>query len=371
MLSNSGVRTVRIRLKGLNSATKRLADGSTVTYRYAWRGGPRIEGEPGTPEFIKAFNEATTQKVAPPAGVLQTLLRYYEGTSEFDDLAERTKADYRKKIALIERDFGDLPLEALSDPETRGEFKDWRDRLAKSSRRQADYAWTVLARVLSVAKDRGRIKVNPCEKGGRLYAGSRRDKIWSLEDEDAFLAKAPEHMHLPFLLAIETAQRQGDLLRLPWSGYDGQRIRLRQSKTGVRVAPPVGARLKAALDAAARHKTGPLILTTMKGRPWTEDGFRSSWRKACAKAGVSGLTFHDLRGTAVTRLALAGATEPEIAIFSGLPLSEVRDILERHYLHRDPTLGDSALKKLETRTESANRISNRATGSGPEAEKSQ
>jgi len=57
-------------------------------------------------------------------------------------------------------------------------------------------------------------------------------------------------VHLPFLLAIWTAQRQGDLLRLPWTAYDGKRIRLKQSKTGVRVAIPVGAPLKRAPDAA-------------------------------------------------------------------------------------------------------------------------
>ena len=38
-------------------------------------------------------------------------------------------------------------------------------------------------------------------------------------------------MHLPFMLAIWTAQRQGDLLRLTWTAYDGKWIRLRQSKT--------------------------------------------------------------------------------------------------------------------------------------------
>jgi hypothetical protein len=80
-------------------------------------------------------------------------------------------------------------------------------------------------------------------------------------------------------------------------------------KTGARVVIPVGAPLKAALDATP--KTGPLILVSSDARPWTSDGFRASWRKACMKCGVVGLTFNDLRGTAVTRLALAGCTEAE------------------------------------------------------------
>ena len=41
---------------------------------------------------------------------------------------------------------GDFPLAAMSDKRTRGIFKAWRERLALSSRRQADYA--VSARLL-------------------------------------------------------------------------------------------------------------------------------------------------------------------------------------------------------------------------------
>jgi integrase len=129
---------------------------------------------------------------------------------------------------------------------------EWRDRLALKSRRQADYAWTVLARVLSWSKDRGKITINPCERGGRVYRGNRVDKIWTDDDEAAFLRAAAAHLHLPLLLALWTGQRQGDLLRLPWSAYDGQRIRLKQSKTGARVNFKVGEPLKVMLDRTAK-----------------------------------------------------------------------------------------------------------------------
>jgi integrase len=113
---------------------------------------------------------------------------------------------------------------------------------------------------------------------------------------------------------------------------------LRQRKGGVRVVIPVGASLKAALDAAAKTKKGPLILVNSSGQPWTPDGFRASWRNARAAAGVVGVTFHDLRGTAVTRLALVGCTEAEIAAITGQTLRDVRSILDANYLHRDPAL---------------------------------
>ena len=249
----------------------------------------------------------------------------------------------------IEKSFGDFPLSALTDRRSRGVFMAWRDQLALSAgRRQADYAWTVLARVLSWSMNRGLIAANPCERGGRLYRGTRAEKIWTVEDEAAFLSNAPPHLHLPLLLALWTGQRQGDLLCLPWSAYDGTHIRLRQGKTGARVVVKVGAPFKAALDAAAKLST--IMLTNSDGKPWTSDGFRTSWSKACKAAGVVGVTFNDLRGTAVTRLALVGATEAEIATITGHSLRGVRAILDTHYLSRDPKLGDSAITKLERGT---------------------
>lgn len=338
---------MRVRLKGLNSVRKRLSDGTVRTYWYAWKGGPKLDGEPGSPEFIASYNRAVGARRAAPAGTLQSLIQAYQLSAEFDALAPRSRADYKKLIRVIEAEFGDFPLSALEDRRTRGEFMAWRDRRAARSRRQADYAFAVLARILSWALDRGKIAVNPCERAGRVYRSKRVESIWTDQDEAGFLAKAPAHLHLALLLALWTGQRQGDLLRLPWGAYDGQRIRLRQSKTGARVCIPVGGPLKAALDTA--KKRAVTVLATEYGTSWTESGFRASWRKACARAGVIGVTFHDLRGTAVTRLAEAGCTEAEIATITGHSLKDVGAILDA-YLKRTGGLADSAIRKLETRT---------------------
>src|SRR5262249_13904212 len=123
-------------------------------------------------------------------------------------------------------------------------------------------------------------------------------------------------LHLPLLLALWTGQRQRDLLRLPWSACDGTHIRLRQSKTGAHVVIPVGVPLKAMLDVTPKRST--MILTNPHaGQPWTSEAFASAWTRACKRAGITGLTFNDLRGTAVTRLALAECTEAEIASITG------------------------------------------------------
>src|SRR4051794_17722517 len=220
---------MRINAKGLHWTPVTLADGGKKTYWYAWRGGPRLKGDYGSPEFIASFNAAIATKVVAPEGRLLSLLQGYQQSQDFLGLRDRTRADYIGLITKIEQKFGDAPIKALSDPRTRGIFMDWRDELALRSKRQADYTWTVLARVLSWAKDRGKITVNPCERGGRVYHGTRVDFVWSEADEEAFLKHAPTHLHLPLLLALWTGQRQGDLLRLPWSAYNGASLRLRQS----------------------------------------------------------------------------------------------------------------------------------------------
>jgi hypothetical protein len=96
--------------------------------------------------------------------------------------------------------------------------------------RKADLAWTVLARILSFGKDRGIITRNPCERGGRLYVADRRDKIWTEQNIAAVLSVGSPEIQLALVLALWSGQRQGDLLRLPWSAYESPYIRLRQSK---------------------------------------------------------------------------------------------------------------------------------------------
>src|SRR5580692_11135375 len=183
-------REMRVLMRGLH----RVKSNGRV-YFYAWRGGPRLETSAplGSPEFHAAYNAAVASKAPRTSGTFKDLIALYENSTEFTGRSKRTKSDYTKHLRAIETKWGKLPLAAVSDPRLRGDFKEWRDKLARKSLRQADYAWSVLQRVFSVAKDRGRITVNPCERGGRLYEADRTDKIWTAEDEANFVAVAPPH----------------------------------------------------------------------------------------------------------------------------------------------------------------------------------
>ena len=148
---------MRVRLKGLNSVTKRLADGRTVSYYYAWKGGPPLTGEYGSHEFIDSYMEACATKIAPPTGVLQALLFRFQESADFQHgIEERTRRDYIKQIKRIEQAFGDFPIKGINDPRATSIFLEWRDKLAQTSLRQADYAYGTLSRVLSWALKRRR-----------------------------------------------------------------------------------------------------------------------------------------------------------------------------------------------------------------------
>lgn len=367
---------MRINLKSLNWTTKRLADGTVRKYWYAWRGGPLLKGQPGTPEFMASYQKAAAAKIIEGKKTLADLIRDYQKGGHFNKtLAERTRADYRKKLGEIEAQFGTMPLAACERKETRGVLRRWRDELSVKSARQADYTWSIMSAVFKHGIQYGEISTNPCALGGRLYDGSRVEVIWTSPQVGAFLHQRQyAHLHLPLLLGLWTGQREGDILRLKWSAYDGQALRLKQRKGRRRgkrqnasaiVVIPVAEPLKAALDAelAARKaaKVSPLkldaeaICLNTEGEPWREgrdgfNGFISSFKKAKAKAGIEGVNFSDLRGTAVTRLALAQCTVPEICAITGHSHAEANAILEAHYLHRDPKIAWNAIAKLEAFT---------------------
>jgi integrase len=211
-----------MRLKGINSLTKKLADGTVKTYWYAWKSGPRIDAEPGTPDFIRQYSEATAAKKK-DVETFSSLIDYFKDQSEYTGLGDKSKRAYDQYLALIEAKFGTMPIGAIEDRRARGDFKAFRNTFA-STPRKADYVWTTIARVLSVAKDHGKIAVNVCERGGRLYDADRSEIIWTADDIREFCSVASVELQAAMLFALWTGQRQGDLLRLTWTAYDGRYI---------------------------------------------------------------------------------------------------------------------------------------------------
>ncbi len=174
--------------------------------------------------------------------------------------------------------------------------------------------------------------------------------MWTHEQERRFLEACDRmgrpSVRLAYLLAVWTAQRVGDVLRMMWSDYDGEVLHVRQGKTGTYLQIPVAAPLREVLERASRRC--PVIVADERGRPWHADHFRHTVRRIMRKAGVEGVRFSDLRRTAVVRLAEAGCTVPEVASISGHRIDYCQRIIDT-YLPRTRRLAEAAVLKLENR----------------------
>lgn len=351
---------MRVRLKGVNPVKKRLSGGKETIYYYHRATGTRLTGEPGSAEFIASFEAADkVMALGRNAGTVSWLIKQYQDSRAWKQLAESTREIGRLNLRAVEDKWGKTPLKIAGDKRSRAVFLKWHDKLAETHPRAADAKLSALARVLSWGLDRGLIDDNPLSSFERAYSSTRAEQIWLPEHVTAFGAVASPELMAALALAIHTGQRQGDLLALPWSAYDGKAISLRQGKTRRHVYIPCTRALKETLDALPRRST--VILTRADGRAWTRDAFKQAWRDAYAASKLTAdLHFHDLRGTAVTMLAEAGATVPEIATITGHTQQHAQKILDR-YLARTRTLAESAIAKLDEHRRNrqhANQIAN-------------
>jgi integrase len=346
---NSGNDAVRIRLKGINTVRRYRKDGSFALYQYHRATGRQLTGAPGSSEFVESYAAAERSLRDRAKGTIAGLIRRFEDSPQFADLrADTTQKEYRRKFKVIERKWGSAPIAAFNDKQFRVDVLEWRDHIAKHARREADNLASALARLGAWAFDRGELDRNALDNITRVYHSDRADKLWLPNHVDEFLKVASPEMEAALMLAVHTGQRQGDLRRLPWTAFDGTRITLKQSKGGRIVSVRCTAALRALLNRMAAEKKGLLILTTPTGRAWTKRYFNEHWNEATKAAGITDLHFHDLRGTAVTMLAEAGCTVPEIAAVTGHSLKHVTHILEV-YLSRTRHLADAAIVKLERR----------------------
>jgi hypothetical protein len=103
----------RVRLKGVNKVTTRLADGRLVTYWYAWKGGPRLAGDPGSPEFVLSYEAAYRQTRKADPKTFHAIITGYKQSRDFTDLAPRTQRDYLHHIAHLEKAVAARPIAAL------------------------------------------------------------------------------------------------------------------------------------------------------------------------------------------------------------------------------------------------------------------
>jgi integrase len=180
----------------------------------------------------------------------------------------------------------------------------------------------------------------------RLKTSRPRDRIWTDDEVARWIEIAgaeDSHMTTAFLLLQFTAQRPTDVLRMTWPQYSGSAIRLRQQKTGALLDIPVHPLLRDHLDGMPRSAS-TLTIVAFRGRPVKYIGFNERFRRVAERVSIDAQA-RDLRRTAMLRMAVAGATVPQIASVSGHSIEATQRILET-YLPRNRDLAEIAITRL-------------------------
>lgn len=318
-------------------------------YHYAWRGGPRLEGLPGSPEYTASYSKAHADRKAPAKGTFREVITAYRASPAYLKLGDHTTRAYAKHLDAIDEKWGSTPTAIIEDVRIRKYFIEWQDSMAATPR-TADMAIGVLKKLLAWAEARVLVTANHAKPIERLHRADKSEAIWTADDVAAFLANgedgkphASKEVAWAVELAIHTGLRQSDLIRLAWNHEKGGAFGYRTSKRGKFVTIPITPPCRALLNRIERR--GPLILTTERGqRPWTADGLRSSFGKACKEAGVK-RTFHDLRRTACTNLLSHGLSNNQVAMIMGWSEDDV-EAMKRKYVSRAAVVA-AVLAKLE------------------------
>jgi integrase len=186
-------------------------------------------------------------------------------------------------------------------------------------------------------------------------AETERTRRLSPQEEDRLVAAANPRLRGLIIAALSTGCRRGELLALRWADVQidakgtPKTITLSGSrtKTGQPRVLPIGPRLRAVLTMRTTDLAGePLPPTAyVFGNEVGEEmpSIREAWARACAKAGIADLHFHDLRREFACRLLESRAELHDVRDFLG----HSNISMTSRYLHATPLRLERALGLLE------------------------
>lgn len=157
----------------------------------------------------------------------------------------------------------------------------------------------------------------PDTRNLRLVRGNAnaRTGFWERAQFERFVAELPsELLRDVWRFGYFTGMRRGEILALTWDGFDREtrtlRLHGKASKTGRARVIPIGGwpELSEVVERrlAARRLDCPLIFHSHGHRV---GDFYTTMRRALDRAGLQGLTFHDLRRSAARNMLLAGVPQ--------------------------------------------------------------
>ncbi|MFZ0494990.1 MAG: tyrosine-type recombinase/integrase [Methylocella sp.] len=291
-------------------------------------GFPRIPlpGPYGAQEFLVAYyaalagnpDEIGSSRTIPRS--MNALVVSYYASAGFKSLRPTTARVYRNILERFREEHGDKSAAGMK-------ARNVRNLMAEKAATPdaANRLLGLLSILMEHAIAAGWREDNPAFGVKRLRHRQAGFATWGELDIASFRGQYPlgTRERLVLELALGTAQRRGDLVRLGWRHVVNGAIVVKQSKTGATVTVPIVRELKVALDLCPRDCL--TFIASAGGRPLGAASLGNEFREWLRKAGLPDrLSLHGLRKAAARRLAEAGCTAHEIAAITGhKTLSEI------------------------------------------------
>jgi integrase len=284
--------------------------------------GLPVEEQPRQAAFMEKYAEhlktvETRAAVPPPRRDSFTwLIKQYRASEEFKSLADATQLDYGNTLKIIDEELGDQPF-ALT---TRAMIKAVRDDYAATPRK-AHKIKQMTSRLYSWSEGEDLVAegFNPASRVKRLKrkGGTREYAVWSQTEFEAFMAGAIVPMQTAAMIARYTGQRARDIVKMVWTDFQGDMIRVRQHKTGTPLMIACHRELRTYLDDLKRRRSGVMILTSVAGEPYNANSLSSAIGRDVARLAKvekmpTGRSIHGLRYMAGSDMEEAGCTVSEI-----------------------------------------------------------
>ncbi|MEW6365197.1 MAG: site-specific integrase [Acidobacteriota bacterium] len=332
--------------------------------RYADAQGKMRFESAGTTSMRKAISLLADKRHAvgkgeepSPERVARNVL-FSELADKFLEWAPRLRSfdSVKYRVSELTQEFGSWPVRSIRVADVEA----WMTRKQSTGVRPAttNRLLSVFKRMLAKGEMWNTVmhsQLDVIRKVKPLPGEEERERYMSYEEEDRLLAVASPHLREVIQVAVHTGLRRGELLALKWEDVDLERsfLRVRTSKNDRPRSVPLDGDVKAVLSAMlSRRRLDVSDVFTYKGRGGIK-GIKTAWNKACRKAGISDLHFHDLRHTFASRLVQAGVSLYAVAKLLGH--SKATRVTER-YAHLAPEGLAEDVKVLERRNGAALRL---------------
>jgi integrase len=180
-----------------------------------------------------------------------------------------------------------------------------------------------LRRIFNIAVRQNWLDKSPFHKGESVISAAaevERVRILSMDEEKRLLAACVgrrEHLKAVLICALDTALRKNELLTLTWGDVDLDKrtikVKALNSKTLKPRSVPISSRLEKELENLQENSFD----TNEGSRIFGLSDIKKAFYGAVREAKVEDFRFHDLRGTAITRLLRAGMPPAEVMKISG------------------------------------------------------